>query len=138
MRILTPQEVLQAISDGKKLEYKAGDKDGYGWRIFNPLYNGVSIEAIFEGIFIFRIAQEMITVGDVSFPKPESEPLEVGTAYWVTNPTYPYYSSITTFLWGSGSKDKQHLQRGLIHLTRDAAIQHGKALIKLSGGTVDE
>ncbi|AKG09015.1 hypothetical protein AAX05_01180 [Moraxella bovoculi] len=80
MRILTPQEVLQAISDGKKLEYKFNkEKD---WRIFRPLDNGVTIGDVLVRRFIFRLAQEMITVGDVSFPKPELKPLKDGDEYW--------------------------------------------------------
>ncbi|AKG07028.1 hypothetical protein AAX06_01200 [Moraxella bovoculi] len=135
MNELTPQEALQAIADGKKLEYKFNkEKD---WRIFRPLDNGVTIGDVLVRRFIFRLAQEMITVGDVSFPKPESEPLEVGTVYWVTAPTHQYYSSITTFIWGNGRDDKRYLQRGFVHLTRDAAIQHAKALVKLSGGSID-
>lgn len=136
MNELTPPEVVQALLDGKKVEIRAViDSQNSDWKPLDE--HEVNIRVLTNGFFMFRLAQEMITVGDVSFPKPESEPLEVGTVYWVTAPTHQYYSSITTFIWGNGRDDKRYLQRGFVHLTRDAAIQHAKALVNLSGGSID-
>ena len=86
----------------------------------------------------FRLAQEMITIGDVSFPKPESEPPELGTEYWIAEPSYGYYATTIPIFWSDDSQDRIYLKRGLVHLTRENAIAHAKALIKLSGGNVDE
>lgn len=131
---LTPQEALQAIADGKKLEYKwssAGD-----WRHFNRFNNGVSIEAILRSNCIFRLSREMITIGDVSFPKPVSKALEEGQKYFIPDLTVTrlYYTS----QWCDTDLDNLRLKRGIIHLSEEDAVAHSKALIKLSGGSVDE
>lgn len=81
MKTLTPQETLQAIIDGKKLEYR-WKHHGNSWLSFNPLCNGVDIEDLLKGFYYFRIAQETVTIGNVSFPKPQSKPLEFDTEHW--------------------------------------------------------
>lgn len=136
MTVLTPQEALQAIADGKKLECKWFDESK--WITFNPLQITTSIRSIFKRHCVFRLAQEMITIGDVSFPKPESEPLKNGTEYWVAEPSYKHYTSHDANNWADDDLDKNYLRRSLVHLSRENAIAHAKALIKLSGGKVDE
>lgn len=133
-KLLTPQEALQAIIDGKSLEYKwCGTGD---WRHFNRFNNGVSIEAILRSSCIFRLLREMVIVGGVSFPKPVSKALEEGQGYYLPDLTVTrlYYIS----QWHDTEVDKLRLKRGLVHLTEENAIAHAKALIKLSGGNVDE
>lgn len=133
---LTPQEALQAIADGKKLEYKWNDRDE--WCELDPLNNGIVIEHIFKENFIFRLAPAMITVGDVSFPKPESKPLKYDTEYWVAEPSHKNYTTLGSSRWADDYLDEFFLHRGLIHLSKENAIAHAKALIKLSGGKADE
>ena len=136
MKLLTPQETLQAIVDGVKLEYKWSDNSE--WKDFDPVCSSISIESIFKKFFVFRLRQEMITIGDVSFPKPESEPLEIGTEYWVAEPSYRNCISQNPYIWDDDDIDRRYLRRGLVHLTRENAIAHTKALIQLGGGKVDE
>lgn len=141
MKSLTPQEVLKAIADGVKLEHKWIGSEWTvpsEWKDFNPLENSVVIENIFNGKYIFRLCQETITIGDVSFPKPESNPLKDGTEYWVAEPAYQHYIAIRPSRWAGDDLDRRFLHRGLVHLTKENAIAHAKALIKLSGGKVDE
>lgn len=135
MSILTPKETLQAISDGKNLEFKIPESDL--WRPFN-LDKPIFIGSIFNGCFDFRLAREMITIGDVSFPKPESEAPELMSEYWVPNLSYRYYSGPVPNRWLDDLADRQRLRRGLVHLTRENATAHAKALLKLSGGTVND
>lgn len=104
--------------------------------MFNPLNNGVVIECVYKSDYIFRLAQEMITIGGVSFPKPESEPLSKNTRYYLPylfKPEEPYET-----VWDNVEMDYKYLALGLIHLSQKNAIAHAKALIKLSGGNVDE
>lgn len=134
MTVLTPQETLQAIIDGKDLEFKhSGFKE---WTRLNPLDNPLSLESIFKGGVSFRLAQEMITIGDVSFPKPESEPLSKNTKYYLPHLLKPNAPHDT--VWDNVELDYKYLAQGLIHLNQENAIAHAKALIKLSGGNVDE
>lgn len=128
--LLTPQEALQAIMNGKDVEVKFGEH--YEWG--NVLPNRMLLEELIDPEHQFRLSQEMITIGDVSFPKPESEPPELGTEYWIAEASYEYYATTIPILWGDDSQDRIFLKRGFVHLTRENAIAHAKALIKLSGG----
>ena len=135
MRKLTIQEALQAVIDDKKVEFKgvvASCADE--WRLLN--IHNTSIDVLTSGLFMFRLAQETITVGDVSFPMPESEPLKGDEQYWVAAPTVAAYT--TSVSWTGDQFDKWALSRGLVHRSKENAIAHAKALIKLSGGSVND
>lgn len=133
---LTPQEALQAIADGKKLECKWFDESK--WITFNPLQITTSIRSIFKRHCVFRLAQEMITIGDASFPKPETIKPELNTRYWVADPISENFTRAYRMEWVDDSYDNRVLSRGLLHLSEENAIAHAKALIKLSGGNVNE
>lgn len=136
MKLLTPNEVLQALQDGKDLEFKhSGFKE---WTRLNPLDNPLSLESIFKGGVSFRLAQEMITIGDASFPKPETIKPELNTRYWVADPISENFTRAYRMEWVDDSYDNRVLSRGLLHLSEENAIAHAKALIKLSGGNVNE
>lgn len=136
MKLLTPKEALQAIIDDKKLEYRKAYNSS--WHEFNPDGSHIFIGSIFNGCYIFRLAQEMITIGDVSFPKPvsEYEKFEEGQEYFM--PALQSDAFYCHSKWWHGTLDTKRLEQGLIHLTKENAIAHAKALIKLSGGKVDE
>lgn len=133
---LTPQETLQAMIDDKKLEFRPAD--GLVWRAFHPDNSIIFIRSIFNGCFVFRLDQEMITIDDVSFPKPESEyeKFEEGQEYFM--PALQSDAFYCHSKWWHGTLDTKRLKQGIIHLTKENAIAHAKALIKLSGGNVDE
>ena len=137
MQTLTPPEVVQAILDGKRVEIRgviASQNDD--WKPLNE--HEIHIRVLTNGLFMFRLAQEMVTIGDVSFPKPESEPPELGTEYWIAELSYEYYATTLPILWADDSHDHMYLKRGLIHLSRENAVAHAEALIKLSGGSVND
>ena len=132
MKELTPQEALQAIIDGKKVECLL---DGFEkWDSILLFTTGVLANPRNK----FRLFYEMITIDGVSFPKPESEPPESGTEYWITEASYEYYTTSNPVIWVDDSQDRLLLKRGLVHLSKENAIAHGKALVKLTGGTIDE
>lgn len=133
MKLLTPQETLQAIIDGKGLEcrwYASTE-----WKVFIPTEHPISTVHIFNGTFQFRLAQEMITIDGVSFPKPESKPPKQGS-YYIASLEYDNFYAPS--IWDGDALDKFRLKCGLVHLSKENAIAHTKALIKLSGGKVDE
>ena len=135
MKELTIQEALQAIIDGKKVEIRGVNAACNGeWRLLNE--RNTSIDVLTSGLFMFRLAQEMITVGDVSFPMPESEPLKGDEQYWVAAPTVAAYTASVS--WTGDQFDKWALSRGLVHRSKENAIKHSKALIELSGGNPDD
>jgi hypothetical protein len=80
----------------------------------------------------YEIVSSRITVGDVSFPEPETVAPAVGQPYWVLSLTK---EKLTAMLeWSDGDFDRRALKSAQVHLTEEAAIEHAKALIKLSGG----
>lgn len=77
---------------------------------------------------------ESIQIGDVRVPKPLMEPPPLGTRYWFLD--LHSKDLVAHFQWGGGDFDNRNLQRGLVHLIDRAALEHAKALIKVSGGRV--
>lgn len=77
----------------------------------------------------------MFSIGDVSFPKPEIQTPEIGTKYYTpilcTTQPYDYHT------WEDTQIDYKYFKMNLIHLSKENAIAHAKALIKLSGGNYE-
>lgn len=84
----------------------------------------------------YRIKPKTITINSIEVPKPESDAPTEGTIYHFPTPNSAY--STNYYRWENNNTDKLLLKRGMVHLTREAALQHAKALILVSGGTVDE
>ena len=131
-KLLKPTEVVQAIQDGEKVEFRYPNNDT--WHELK-IWKNLSLSKLLNSAWQFRYRQEMITVGCVSFPKPESVPPKIGDKYYVATPGSAIFSSY--FFWENDCRDKELLKSKLVHLTRDAAAQHGKALVKLSGGQIE-
>lgn len=82
----------------------------------------------------YRIKPKTITINGIEVPKPESEAPDRNTKYY-----YPHLIGIVGwYRWSDHEVDIKLLKQGMVHLTEEAAIQHAKALILASGGTVDE
>lgn len=135
MKELTPAELVQAIQDGKKVEFRMMSSDT--WFELKE-WKSVKLGELLNSVWQYRLVQEMVTVGDVSFPKPVSEPLEVATEYWVAHPVYSVYTASCACRWSDDFYDNLYLKRGLIHLSKENAVAHAKAIIQLIGGTVDD
>lgn len=131
MKLLTPEEVLQAIKDGKPVEIKVGNTK---WEILKTYQHNIA--CLLNEANQFRLAQEMITIGDVEFPKPITEKLEPASRYYIADPTSDIlYSEV---IWRNDEYDLHYLSVGVVHLIKENAIAHAKALIKLSGGSVND
>ena len=129
MKLLTPPEVVQALMDGKDVEeLRPGGDKWYKVRHLGIL----SVSALIDPDCKFHLAQEMITVGDVSFPKPVSKPLRMGETYFF--PSLIETGLVNWFEWTDDRLDFNLLKSAMVHLSKENAIAHAKALIKLSGG----
>ena len=77
-----------------------------------------------------------IMIGDIEVDAPEVYELAHNTEYYLPNiGAIEMYSESR---WYKDNIDLFRLKTGVIHLNKDAAIAHAKALIKASGGCVDE
>ena len=75
-----------------------------------------------------------ITIGDVEIDAPEIGFPERGATVFIAAPDRRnlYIEEV----WEDFAHLRQHKWRGLVHLNKEAAIAHAKALIKVSGGGV--
>lgn len=83
----------------------------------------------------YRIKPKTIRIGEIDVPEPVRVALKRGDIYFVSQLTPTRISE--EFSWADDPTDKRLLSRGLIHLTREAAELHAKALILVSVGTTD-
>jgi hypothetical protein len=84
----------------------------------------------------YRIKPRTIRIGEIDVPEPVRVALNVGETYYIVQDSAETISM--EFTWASDSVDNRLLSRGLIHLTREAAELHAKALITISGGKINE
>ncbi|WP_432480811.1 hypothetical protein [Moraxella sp. ZY200743] len=127
---LSYDEIIRALKEHRTVEYRCLGHDEW-FKL-----SGMSDVNVFLSDDIeFRMTSEMVAVGDVSFPKPESEPLQDGDKYWIADPMANSYAILS--MWVGNKLDKLALSKGLLHKSRENAIAHAEALIKLSGGSID-
>lgn len=85
---------------------------------------------------LYRQRSPKIQVGDVMVNRPIDTPPEIGTTIFVTDITSPFMYYRTQWTGTYSNSNTEMLKRGLVHLTQESAIEHSKALILLSGGTI--
>ena len=71
-----------------------------------------------------------IRIGEYDVPEPVREPLEKDTEYWIAH--FSLEELANRFKWYSDKFDNRVLKNGLIHLTKEAAVIHAKALMSLT------
>lgn len=77
----------------------------------------------------YRRKPRTIRIGEFDVPEPVREPLEVGATYYVAVLTS---NAASHMRWGGSTSEMDWLRRGLIHLTREAAELHTKALLSFT------
>lgn len=68
------------------------------------------------------------------YPEPERVEPEKGTNYFVPSISNMY--CFVGFDWANNGHERRMLRRGLVHLTREAAEAHARAIILAGGGEV--
>lgn len=81
------------------------------------------------GAASFRLKPQLV-IGDQLVPMPEREAPAMGTPYFT--PSLHKSENYIEVIWGDTVLDRLWLERGLIHLDKEAAIAHGEALVALS------
>ena len=71
-----------------------------------------------------------IRIGEYDVPEPVREPLEKDTEYWIAH--FSLEGLANRFKWYSDKFDNRVLKNGLIHLTKEDAVIHAKALMSLT------
>lgn len=73
-------------------------------------------------------ADLMAKAAEIGIPEPVREPLKIGQEYWVAE----IARSAEQWLWDDDERDWFWLERGLIHLTEEAAEAHIAALLSFT------
>ena len=71
-----------------------------------------------------------IRIGEYDVPEPVREPLEDDEEYWCVDLTAEEFAWM--YKWNNAIFCNLMLRRGLIHLTKEAAVIHAKALLSLT------
>ena len=71
-----------------------------------------------------------IRIGEYDVPEPVREPLEDDKEYWGVDPMAEELA--WNYKWHNAAFCNLRLRRGLIHLTKEAAVIHAKALLSLT------
>jgi hypothetical protein len=111
------------------------DKPWERWqvRLDSGEWHDLTCEVSFLNDCEFRRKPRTININGIEVPEPEREALEDGDEYW--SPCIIYAggdSLLVKHIWDSDSVDLAALSRGLIHLTREAAEIHAKALLSFT------
>lgn len=75
----------------------------------------------------FRLKPCTITVNGREIVAGESEALGIDESYCVADPTACEY--FVSYCWSGHPVNLDHLSRGLVHLTKENAIAHAKAML---------
>ena len=103
-------EVVQVFCAGKWIDKEA-------WTTFQ---NGLE----------YRIKPRTIRIGEYDVPEPMREAPEVGSVYFISDPTRERF--VCAYMWKDDAVDARYLSRNITHSTQEAAELHAKALISLT------
>jgi len=82
---------------------------------------------VFTNSDAFSLAPRTHVVNGFSVPAPEVEALALNDVYFIGEPAIVDWHTKTT--WYKDNSDKRFLERGLVHLTKEAAIANAKAML---------
>ncbi len=131
--ILTGKEALIALAEGKTIENWNGS-------IWWGVEGNWQIDAFLKTDRKFRIKPLKLRINgvDIEAPEKNSDPdlelLEWDQDYWLVDlANYP--ECVSPQKWKGDPPEYAWADRGLIHLSKENALAHAKALIGASGGT---
>jgi hypothetical protein len=117
-------EILVSIANGEVVQFRS-HADGWG---------DIDIEDVLVEIAHarftpcrYRVKPRTININGIEVPEPVREPLEEGTRYWTCGA-----GVVVAYTWVSDASDKGLLANGWIHLTKEAAETHHRALISFT------
>lgn len=122
----------QDVFPGDVVYYYGETKSMWGREMIvekDSCVNGVHAESFAKGAATFRL-KPMLVIGDHLVPMPVREAPAEGTTYYTQSALR--LDLYTEHCWTDNTHDRCWLERGQVHLTKEAAIAHGEALIALS------
>lgn len=135
LNLISYANALIAIAYGKRVQYRSDEHTG--WQ--NDIAN-LKISDFGGGHYEFRLKPKPLIIGDIEVPapvSPDTQALPEDTDFWIADPSCHDGKFAQKSKWDGAKSDQQYLKRGLVHLKEADAIAHGKALILVSGGSID-
>jgi len=121
------------VAWAKSPQQKIWWRDSYNW---NPVIGSPTWNVDCDYHLGEQPPKRKIMIGDVEVAAPERDFPERGATVFISAPDrYKFYIEE---VWEDFAHLRQHKWRGLVHLNKEAAIAHAKALIKVGGGGIDE
>ena len=116
------EEILQAYLDGKIISY-----DNLSFKLGDASFPLILSGAIETGKW--SIKDRTININGFEVPEPYRGEMENGQIYWFpsTNDDMPDF-----YEWEGDDVDKKIKENGLLHLSKEAAQMHLKALISFT------
>ena len=83
--------------------------------------------------------RKMCVLAGVEFPAPETKPPEIGTRIFFASMVRTDWTYEYSYGWKGTCEGEQLLfNHGLVHLTREAAEQHSRALMAANKAAIEE
>lgn len=118
------KEILIAIANGEQVEWQGSNGE---WQSQSVNTNLAEIAAEIYGPKRYRVKPRTININGIEVPEPVREPLKNGTKYWTLN-----RSSVIDYIWDGDNMDQEILASGWVHLTKEAAEAHHRALVSFT------
>jgi hypothetical protein len=112
------------------------DRPWARWQFCRPpegVWRDCSVVPEWAPELYYRRKPRTIKIGNIEVPEPLREAPATGTKVWVVAPI-ELPKPVDWFLWANSEASQHWLQRGICHLTKEAALKHAEVLITLSGG----
>ncbi len=119
------QDLLRHIADNVE-----NGLDWYADLVCEKLNNQPTWSDVVDHHDWFELAPRTHEVNGFTVPAPESEALNVGDKYYSAVPTRSNWCFPEE--WGNSMIDNRYLTRGIIHLTKEAAIANAKAMLGIN------
>ncbi|WP_316576432.1 hypothetical protein [Morganella morganii] len=116
----------------KAAEIAKTDKEWYRHFEFKTDKCSDWIDMSFGSLFYehveYRLKPLYIDINGHQVPESVREPLEDDQEYWIADIRY----AVSVFNWENNDADNRWLERGIIHLTKEAAEAHSAALLSFT------
>lgn len=135
-KLISGKEALIALANDQDVEYMdtSNTFKSLGWS--NAF--GLETNLFFSDRFKFRLKPKTILINGNECPTPILwDSLPDGTKFWIADPSRHDGEFCRHLVWDGQDCDVQHLQRGLVHLSKQDAVEHAKAIILASGGSYE-
>lgn len=116
------QDLLRHIADNVE-----NGKDWYKGLECKNLSNRPNWEDVVDHHDWFKLAPRTHEVSGFTVPAPEVEALALDDVYFIGEPSSVDWH--TEYTWYKDNSDKRFLERGLVHLTKEAAVANAKAML---------